>query len=99
MTAFSTNSSTIEIHWSAIPAIHVNAQSLLGYRVYWKTYNETEFTVNDTTHLWFSLTRLQHLTQYEIVILAYNMIGAGPNTSLSVRTDERGRCYINAHPI
>ena len=86
-----TNTTSIQLTWSPIPPVFVNALSLLGYEVFWGRINDSlvNFTRTEQTQAW--LTELEVFTEYAVVINAFNNIGSGPNSSVMiVRTTEEG---------
>lgn len=99
MTAFNTSSTSINVTWEPVPDDHVNG-ILLGYRVFYKKADKpinefSNLTVNSTI-LSIEIESLEFFTKYELLVLAFTMVGDG-NISKPVycMTDEDGKLLLH----
>ena len=89
VSAVANSSSAITVYWDEVPPFNRNGLILFYEVLYCSTLNCTEMaSVNTTDATTFNLTldNLEELTDYNITVRAYTVIGAGESTSAIVVT-------------
>ena len=85
-----------EVTWDPIPSQHINADTLLGYEVFWVKVLDSTVNVTRTAQTTVWLTDLEEDTDYNVIINAFNQIGGGPNSSLFTFRTEKGQWRISS---
>ena len=91
----SSTSSTIVIHWEAVPCIHRNGQ-LTGYVIQYMEVGGGVFNNESVTgdQREANITGLKSSTLYDIRIAAVNSVGTGPFTSIDLNASTSGTCLL-----
>ena len=88
--AVNTSSTSIILKWTEISPENYGG-ILLGYRIYYRpadTKKKTKVIELSTTTFTYHLTDLFLWWSYEIRVGAYNRVGIGVTTNVTVQTDE-----------
>ena len=89
------NSTAVVVEWLPINGTH---EVVIGYTITWQRqgHNRQDMeNISDASITHFVLTGLRKFTNYTITVTAYNRIGTGPVSDVTVvQTNADGKDYI-----